>query len=113
MKQHVCVIVSRRRDTSFEASFRHRKNHLADVLSFDACNTVCIHSKILFQIIFKEKKNSYFFFNLENLKLIKYHVSVILSWRRETLYNSLILSCLCDSITQNSDLPLTAWALLS
>ena len=49
---HVCVILSHRRDTSFEASFRHRKKYLADVLSLDPCNALCIHSKIPFQIIF-------------------------------------------------------------
>ena len=96
---HVCVIlshrrdsitsawyyVSRRRDTSFEARFRHRNKYLADVLSLDPCKTVCIHSKIPFQIIFGAKIFSYFFLNLEYLKCIKYHVSVILTQRQKTL----------------------------
>ena len=49
--------VSHRHDTSFEASFRHRKQYLADMLSLDPCNTLCIHSKIPFQIIFRAKKS--------------------------------------------------------
>ena len=119
---HVCVIVShirdtiksvwyyvsRLRDTSFETSFRHRKKYLAEVLSFGPCNSECIHSKNTFQIIFGAKKFSSFFWNSEYFKCIKYHVSVILSRRRDTLYISMltkyhtdvIVSRLCDSITQ-------------
>ena len=67
---HVCVILSHRRDTImsawyyvshlqdtlFHSCFWHRKKYLAEELSLDLCNTVCIHSKFSFQIIFVAKK---------------------------------------------------------
>jgi len=83
---HVCVILSHRRDTSFEASFRHRNKYLADVLSLNLCKSMHIRSKFHFENFFGAKKFSSFFGNLEFLNFTKYHVSVILSQRRDTLY---------------------------
>ena len=48
--------VSRRCDTSLEASFIHRKYYLADVLYLKPCNSMCIRSKIQFQFFFEQKK---------------------------------------------------------
>ena len=82
-------MLSHRRDTSLEVSFRQRKKYLADVLSLDPCNTVCIHSKIQFQIIFRGEK-IHSFWNVQCIKSMydsmirKYHTTVILSRLHDT-----------------------------
>ena len=80
----VCMILLCRHDTSFEASFRHRKKYLADVISLDPCNTVCILSKFPFQNIFGAKK----------------FLSVFKFGRFEIYYRDVILSQRCDTITE-------------
>ena len=77
---HICMILH------FSHVFDTEKN-LAEGLSLDPCNTECIHSKFSFQINFGAKKNSYFFSTLELLKFLKYHISVIVSRKPDTLYS--------------------------
>ena len=69
----------------------------------------CVYiPKFHFKLYLEPKKILMFFFNLEYMKFIKYHLSVKLSWRRDTLYDSMIrkyhtdsiLSHLRDSITK-------------
>ena len=92
------MILSHRRDTSFEASFRHRNKYLADVLSLELWPSMNIRSKFSFEISFGAKFFSLSFFdNLEFLNFTEYHVSVILSRRRDTLYYK--VSHRRDSIT--------------
>ena len=81
---HVCVILSHRRDTSFEASFRPRKRYLTYVLSLDPCNTVYIFQNSI-SYYFWSRKKFLAFLEIRNI-CIKFHVSVILSQRRDTLY---------------------------
>ena len=74
------------------------KHPVADVLSFGPCNSDCMRSKNPFQIIFGAKNFSCFFGNSEYFKCIKYHVSVILSQRRDTLYISMLTKYHTDVI---------------
>ena len=77
---------------------------LADVLCFYPCNTVCIGSKFPFQIIFGAKKFLSFFQTLYSWNLWSitspwyYHGDVILCITK--YHTDVILSRLCDSITQ-------------
>ena len=111
----VCVILSHRHDTSFEASFRHRKKYLADVLSLDPCNEEYIHSKIPFQIIFRAKQISYLFFKFRIHEIYKvsrlhdtiterwyYHREVILSRRGDA-------STTAKTIRTTTTIKTTSW----
>ena len=66
MKYHADVIVSHLHDTMYHADMilhlkevlDTEKKYLADVLSLDPYNTVCVCAKIPFQIIFAGNKFS-------------------------------------------------------
>ena len=99
---HVCVILHLRQVLDTEKNIWQRCSLL--VL---ATQSVYI-PKIHFKLFFEQKIFLSFFWYSEYLKCIKYHVPVILSRRRDTLYISMptkyhtevIVSRLCDSITQ-------------
>ena len=101
------MIVSRLCDTSFESRIRHKKN-IWQMCSPLVLLTQSVYIKKIHFKLFLEQKIFLVFWNLEHLKVYKYHVSVILSQRRDTLYISrltkyhtdMIVSLLCDSITQ-------------
>ena len=80
---HVCMILHLRQVLDTEKNIWQRCSLL--VLATQSVYGIC--SKNPFQIIFGAKKISSFFWNSEYFKCIKYHVSVILSQRRDTLYN--------------------------
>ena len=110
----VWYYVSHRRDTSFLACVTHRKKYLWVLLSSESCNSIWIFSKISIQNSFREQKFSHIFWNLDICKLLKYHVSVILSQRRDTLNFSLIYSItvrwyyhVCVIVSWKRDLALT------
>ena len=68
--------VSNRRDTTFEASFRHRIKYLADALSLEPHNSMCIPFEISFKFLLEQKN---WIFEID--EVLRLH---------DTLYNSVM-----------------------
>ena len=100
---HVCVILSRRRDsitsawyyvsqrrdTSFQVTVSHGKKYLRVVLSLDSWTSIYIFTKNAFPQFFGAKKvllnPQYILLVFQKLTFSKYHVSVILSRLRDSV----------------------------